>query len=228
MIISHRHRFIFVKTVKTAGTSIEIFLSQHCGAKDVVTPIDPPVAGHEPRNYTGFVNPLPGIIKRPTRVFRAAAHMFSQRKFYNHMPAILVQKRVAARIWKSYFKFCVERNPWDKTLSHYYMQKARHGEPLSLDEYLERGNLPINYPRYTDAMGKRIIVDRVLRYENLNAELAQVFAELGIPFGDGLGIHAKADYRKDRTPYQAVFNEQQRSIIEKAFAREIELRGYHF
>ena len=228
MIISHRHRFIFVKTVKTAGTSIEIFLSQHCGPKDVVTPIDPPVAGHEPRNYTGFVNPLPGIIERPTRFFPAVAHMFSQRKFYNHMPAMLVQKRVASRIWKNYFKFCVERNPWDKTLSHYHMQKARQGKPLSLDEYLERGNLPINYPRYTDAAGQRIIVDRVLRYENLNAELAQVFAELGIPFSDGLGIHAKADYRKDRTPYQAVFSEQQRLIIEKAFAREIELHGYHF
>jgi hypothetical protein len=38
MVISHRHRFIFVKTARTAGTSIEIFLSTHCGAGDVLTP----------------------------------------------------------------------------------------------------------------------------------------------------------------------------------------------
>ncbi len=39
MIISHKHKFIFIKTRKTAGTSIEIFLSQFCGKNDILTPI---------------------------------------------------------------------------------------------------------------------------------------------------------------------------------------------
>src|SRR5437762_6689028 len=42
MIISHKHKFIFIKTVKTAGTSLEVFLSQHCGPDDVLTPFAPP------------------------------------------------------------------------------------------------------------------------------------------------------------------------------------------
>jgi len=37
VIASHRHRFVFVKTRKTAGTSLEIALSRHCGPDDVVT-----------------------------------------------------------------------------------------------------------------------------------------------------------------------------------------------
>jgi hypothetical protein len=53
MIISHRHRFIFIKTRKTAGTSIEVYLSRFCGEEDVVTPLNPPVEGHEPRNHLG-------------------------------------------------------------------------------------------------------------------------------------------------------------------------------
>ena len=38
MIISHTHKFILLKSLKTAGTSIEAALSQACGGQDVVTP----------------------------------------------------------------------------------------------------------------------------------------------------------------------------------------------
>ena len=39
MILSHRHRFVFIKGRKVAGTSIEMLLSLICGAEDVVTPM---------------------------------------------------------------------------------------------------------------------------------------------------------------------------------------------
>ena len=37
MIISHRHRFIFVRTEKTAGSSVEQALAEVCGPEDVIT-----------------------------------------------------------------------------------------------------------------------------------------------------------------------------------------------
>jgi hypothetical protein len=74
----------------------------------------------------------------------------------------------------------------------------------------------------------KIIVDRIVRYENLLAELGGVFEQLNIPFDRTLGVAAKSEYRADRRPYQEVFNDQQRQIVEQAFAKEIELHGYRF
>src|SRR6267378_3433834 len=170
MILSHKYKFIFIKTAKTAGTSIEVFLSRHCGSTDVVTPIEPPIEGHQPRNYEGFINPIPEILEKPGKFLSALQHSIASReKFYRHMPAFEVQKRVARDVWNSYFKFCVERNPWD-----------------------------------------------------------EVFAQLNIPFDGTLGVAAKSEYRTDRRPYQRVFNEEQRRVVERAFAKEIELHGYRF
>ena len=202
MIISHQFRFIFIKNTKVAGTSIEIFLSSRCPASDVFTPIYPEVEQHQARNY------------------EAGA-------FFNHMKGSDIKARVSPEIWDSYFKFCVERNPWDKTLSYYHMENFRAGGQLSLDDYLEHGDLPVNFPKYTDHQGK-IIVDRVLRYEQLEQDLGEVFTQLGVPFGGSLDVFAKSGYRSDRRPYREVLTPEQAEFISVRFAREIELLGYRY
>lgn len=202
MIISHKHKFIFIKTVKTAGTSIEIFLSQQCGLSDVVTPVFPHIEPHIARNHEGF---------------------------YNHMPAYEIRHKIDPQIWRSYFKFCVERNPWDKTLSYYHMMNHRRAHGLEFKDFLAEKSFPLNYPSYTEPGNpNKLIVDRVIFYENLTKELGGVFRDLGIPFAGTLGVNAKSEYRTDRRPYQEIYSKKQAKLIRDVFQQEILLHGYKY
>lgn len=205
-----------------------MFLSQHCEDSDVLTPIYPPIPGHVPRNYRGLWNPIPELTTTGGSPIRSALRDLSRRnRFYNHLSARIIKSRLRSAIWNDYFKFCVERNPWDKTLSHYHMINDRGDGRMTLDQYMSRGQFCINYPSYTDANGK-LLVDRVVKYESMIEELAEVFKMLEIPFSGSLGVRAKSEHRKDRRSYRNVFSNQHQATIARVFAREIEMHGYTF
>jgi hypothetical protein len=131
MFISHEHRFIFVKTAKTAGTSIEVLLSQLCNPTAVATPFRVPESDHEPRNYRGRFNPIPEIrtgIRAAGAIKGSGAqatlrHWRRRQRFYHHIPAWRIRNRVPSAVWDHYRKFCVVRNPWDLVISgwHWFM-----------------------------------------------------------------------------------------------------------
>jgi hypothetical protein len=198
MIISHKYRFIFIKTIKTAGTSIEAYLSPHCDERDIVTPLIPPVEGHIPRNHGSF---------------------------YNHYSAWGARQVIDPAIWKDYFKFCVERNPWDKTVSDFSMNNARAGNRFEFQDYFSRGRFCRSWELYTDDDGS-LLVNRVLHYENLNQELGDVFSDLGIPWSGNLDVWAKSGHRVDRKPYQEWYSPEQAAVVAKVFAEEIKAFGY--
>ena len=60
MIISHRHEFIFVKTPKTAGSTLQYALSKVCGEKDVVTEMS-----YGPDDYVQNLHELKAAVDIP-------------------------------------------------------------------------------------------------------------------------------------------------------------------
>ena len=229
MIVSHRHKLIFIKTLKTAGTSIEMAMARHCGPDDILTPIFPAVDGHEDRNWQGYFAPWKGVHSQAD-LTKNLREFLQRKRTYNHIPARFARARLPSGVWDKYLKVAVERNPWDKTLSHFYMFRNaswhRHYDPkLTLDGYLAKGVYCYNSPFYCDVEGQ-IIVDRVLHYDRLADELPALFEDVGIPFS-GLP-HAKSGLRKDRRSYNEVFDTTQMRTIEKAFEREISLHGWEY
>ncbi|HEX5931925.1 MAG TPA: hypothetical protein VFY74_09285, partial [Methyloceanibacter sp.] len=108
MIISHEHKFIFLKTKKTAGTSIELALSELCGPDDIIAPltkIDEALrasarGAQNWRLHGWWQSPRPFWQRR---FFKFAAEDYG---FYNHMPAEQAKTLFNDdRAWRSYFKF---------------------------------------------------------------------------------------------------------------------------
>ncbi len=245
MVLSHKHKFIFVKTAKTAGTSIEVFLDKYCGENDILTPFAFPESHHTPRNFRGFFNPIPEI-QEDIRVgmfsFKNLRDIVKDalipKKFHHHIPARKIKNRVPKEVWEDYLKFTVVRNPWEKVISGWFYYKKHFNEKIPLDQYLsfcERrmsqkirgtGICPYNLYNYTNPDTGEIMVDEVIRYENLNDELLRVLERVGIDSNDGLNVYAKKSSRKKK--YTEFYDDKLRVRVGRLFREEIELHNYSF
>ena len=229
MLISHRHRFIFIKTKKTAGTSIEIALSKFLGPRDVITHISP--EDEEIRRSLGY--PGPQNYHLPLTRLRGAdwrAWLATRQRpyYYNHMGAEDIRRYAGDKVWNGYFKFCFERNPWDKVISWYYWEHPREPRP-PLAEFIRAGRAAeLCGPGGADlySIGGRTAVDRVYRYEQLDEAMRELAARFGFPERPALP-RAKSRFRSDRRPYREVYGPE-REAVAHIFDRQLREFGYEF
>lgn len=125
-IISHRHKFIFVRPPKTASTSIIVSLAPLCGDDDVLY-TDPFREGVELDWNNRYANLL-----RNAHIFDALT-VAETRKPVHLLPGV-IRKGVGDSVWNEYFKFTVVRNPWDWFISFYWWK---------MGDWREGGLLPV-------------------------------------------------------------------------------------
>ena len=227
MIVSHRLRFVFVKTKKTAGTSLEIALSGLCGPEDVITPISP--ADEAERRRLGY--PGPQNLDRPAArasSLRRALRRGRGRRFRNHTPAATARALLTPDVWGRYFTFAFDRNPWDRAISMYHW---RGGEPRfgSIGGFLrsDAARAFSNYDRY--AIDGVVAVDRVYRYEEMEEALRDITRRLSLDAPLALPRHrAKGGLGRDPRHYREILDPEEREWIAVVCAREIRLLGYEF
>ena len=216
MILSHKHKFIFIKTNKTAGTSVEIALSRFCGPDDIITPISE--VDEKMRLDLGY----------------RGAQNYGKREdgkplFYNHMSAKEIRELVGREVWKEYYKFTIERNPWDRVISLFYRTDLKKSSSMTLTEFVHSGMIKHLKRRGIElysAEGK-IVVNKILKFENLDTEVVELGKKLCLPGALDLP-HTKANTRKDKRHYREVLSKSDRVAIAKMFSDEISLMNYKF
>jgi hypothetical protein len=230
MILSHKHKFIFLKTKNTAGTSLELALSTLCGDEDVITPLSEIDERHRSdgrgaqnwRQHSWWQSPRP-FWKR--RMLKVAAQDYG---FYNHMTAAAAKALINDDdVWRSYFKFAFERNPWDRQVSYYhYCYREAQTQP-SFDHFVntDRRARLNNYEIYS--IGGTVAVDFIGRYEALEDDLKRVLSKIGVDSDLSLS-RAKGSIRRDQRPYREYYTPQTKRLIGEWYGREAALLGYEF
>lgn len=206
MIVSHSHRFIFLKTRKTAGTSVEISLSRYCDGLDIVTPVTAEdevsrlsAGGGVARNFALTRLPIPENDDEASwepHFKQTAGKLQVQHRLANHTPAVLARQVVGERIWNSYLKFTIERDPVQQLLSLYFWRKSDGRWKGSFEEFLDSGIPQADRNSGIYMMGSELAADVVIDHARLGDDLAKVCKALAIPF-DGWLPRLKSGVRRD-------------------------------
>lgn len=229
MIVSHAHRFIYIKTKKTASSSIEAALSTLCGPEDVITPASEEIvrefAGERKAQNFRLRHPL--VPKRPLLkrlLMRPERYYHPSIGFYEHMPAWRVRAYLGEAVWSSYFKFTFERNPWDRQVSWYrFKTRKLEAKPTFADFMATRRAHVDNYELY--AIDGAVAMDFVGAYERLDQDFAVVLDRLGLSGRAGL---PSLNQTAKPHGYRRYYDDHLRDLVGDWYAREIAAFGYAF
>lgn len=238
MIASFAHQFIFLKTKKTAGTSVEVALASLCGDNDIITPIgladellrsrDGIVAA---RNFIADTNVdnayRRSVLDRDADRQRKVMEIVRRQGFYSHMTAAETAIKLPKVFWDSAFKFSIVRHPYEQAVSAAYFCLHLWGlPPASLPDVLTKvcGEPWLdNSPIYS--IGSRIVVDDMIRYENLEHDLRRICTKLSVSLPDELP-RAKSTMRTDRRPAREILTGAQQEQVLQTCRRAFADFGY--
>ncbi len=117
MIISHKKKFVFIRTGKTASSSMEVYLSQFCSRKDTITTLG--AFAEDDEDEFKKKHGLPGAQNYILKKKSFGIKNFLNFNFINnvnvnsHDPIDKVLKSEIGNKIKDYFFFCLIRNPFD-------------------------------------------------------------------------------------------------------------------
>jgi hypothetical protein len=232
MILSHAHKFIYIKTYKTGSTSVEAALSAVCGPDDVITEASEQLRGVRQRPAQNYRIEHPAKPQRPlwkSLLGRPERHYHPSVGYYEHMPAWRVRTYAGEDVWRRYFKFSFERNPWDRQVSWYhYKTKSKPAASKPTFDGFNRDRRRAfveNWSLYTDE-GGAMLLDFVGRYESLEEDFRRVLAEIGLA---GQVELPRTNVSRGRSgSYRDAYTQATRALVADWYAPEIRHFGYEF
>lgn len=211
MIISHKHRFIFIEVPKTASSSIANFLQEYLPKNNIEC------ERHEIISGSDWV-----FTRKKTDTYPHC---------HRHCDLLSVLKDFPNA--SKYFKFCFVRNPWDRVISWFFYKKGQLKNPKrkqSFNEFLKEIQLSpqieiMNHtPQNFDFIG---------RFENLQNDFETICDKIDINFHHLPHIiplsHQPTFVGNNKNKhYTSYYNDETRQVVAEKYAQDIEYFGYKF
>jgi hypothetical protein len=182
VLVSHTHQLIFLKTRKTAGTSVEMLLEAATGLGP-----NPPV-----ESRASAVNDKGAVGFRMLPIER----MTDQDRLWGpHTPARKLRRILGQDIWDRYLKVACVRNPFDRMISLFhwsqtYKPAAERDESHDGFAAFMRGNWQDDSK--VVMIGDTFVPDILLHYETLKDDLNALAHRTGLDFDPDTLPHTKA------------------------------------
>ncbi|MGD9861582.1 MAG: hypothetical protein AB7S99_00055 [Pseudodonghicola sp.] len=211
-LICHSKKFIFLKTRKTGGTTLEMALQGFCAP------------GRDLPERVGYVETEQGVIG--TRAYDGV-----EAPVYEHMPARKVRAHVGPEIWNSYTKVSVVRNPYEKLVSEFYWQ-VREARAMSEPEQIGafRAWLKSDVRKWTledrniVAINSRLVVQQVVRHERFAEDV--VLLGQALDLGDLELVDFKKGIRPRKIEIIHYYDREAVNYVRRNFAFELSAFGY--
>jgi len=216
MIISFKHKFIFIKTRKTGGTSIQVELSKHCGPDDII---------------------LGELVDDTGKVWESYGPGKNADKFGsdNPHPDILSIKQWIdgnGYNWDEFKKFVIVRNPFDLVVSRYHWDIGGKGKQetsilgfrgwlrnyISFDDYIK--DVQYHYTHIDGLMS----VDYIGYYEDLDKSYKDICNLIGIEYQSLPNL--KSGVRPKNKHCYNYYTDVEASLVMNNFKDDFDTFGY--
>ena len=241
MIISHKHKFLFIEVPKTASTSIKNALVTNFNITDI----------SELNNTKDLDNNdfICGLKLRHSdgNLLQYDGGLFNQVHYKYHDHLTLKEALTLHPCIKDYFKFAFVRNPWDAQVStyHYYKNGRVHKKvnglgnvmhPLPKEDeltYYEKSQ-ECSFKEWTMKYGKITIQSDLLNAENAEMDFIGKFENIQEDFNticDKIGMnritvpHKNASHHE---PYQNYYDDEVKDYMKIKTKSDIERFNYKF
>ncbi len=217
MLLSVKHRFLFVHIAKTGGTSVRAALERRRWA--------------DPWYWPMFLC---------SRFSHLSGHRLGS-KFPRHAKVLAAKEMLPKEFFDELFKFGFVRNPWDLQVSSFHHIRRERPQFLEGHEvfadflrwkldpqrpYQYHLNTSIEWQSdYLIDLHGNLAVDFIGRYERLHADFATACARIGIPAPALPHARQATDRSKD---YRSYYTDETADLVARHFWRDIQMLGYTF
>lgn len=229
MLLSYDHRFVFLKTRKTAATSVEMYLQAAAG-------LHPAGPLKEPTHALVSGNGIVGMRKVPLDELQAL-----DRQWFHHMPAAMIRSAIGIEMWNSLRKITCLRNPYDRLVSLFFWVKAvlpiTQGNEPCLTSTTDFSVIRPMFRDFvtsctwpTDAeiveISGQACPDSVIRYEHLAADLQSVCASLGMTAPPSIPVTRVTQHMRPDIPVAEYYDPATIAVVQARMWWAFELGEY--